>query len=129
MHSGSPIRKIATNTPIGGTIIRPRSPFPSGPLMAAFCWGSVQRSLEEVAGFERHDLLRCIESRADRIAALLHDLDLLSEHPAAHADPFVRGCQVLLRMKRDRPLSDLRLVIARQALMLFFGQLGPALAV
>lgn len=57
-------------------------------------------SLKVVAGLHDHQALLS-RLGAQRIAALLHHLDLLGQQAAQHHDAPVGGGQVLIGMKRD----------------------------
>ena len=72
--------------------------------------------------------LRRIERDAERIAAFLHDLDLLLQQTAKLHDAEIAGREIFFGMQADRSLPDLRLPVAGEALMLFLAELGPACA-
>src|SRR6266540_5020640 len=70
-----------------------------------------------------------IKRDADRIAPRGHGLELIAQHPPDHQDAAVALAKVLFRMQRHRALADLRLVIARELLVLLFGHVPPEFSV
>jgi len=69
-----------------------------------------------------------VEGDADGIAPALHEFDLLAHERAQAADTGVARGEMLLGMKRDRPLADLRFPVTGVRLMLFRRHFGPLLA-
>src|SRR5947208_8416933 len=87
------------------------------------------RLANEIPGFEFHRACVGIKGYADRVAACSYRIELIGQHAPEHQDAAVALTEMLLGMQSDRALAGLRLVIARELLVLGLAHVPPELAV
>ena len=81
------------------------------------------------AGEHSDEVLSALGYSAERIAALLHDADLLAQQPAQQADALVAGDEMFLGVQADRSLPDLRFGVPGKPLVFLGRKISPGLAV
>src|SRR5688500_4041612 len=90
-----------------------------GPLTNVATRAAARSSVANVvAGLEHPRRRGRVEAHPDRVAPGRERVELILQHAADHHDAAVALREVLLRVDRDRALPDLRLVVARMALVL-----------